>query len=279
MKIFSLIVLGTLLAGASAMAQQQAYKSVEVAEGVYSFGGGPFGYYTMFVVSNDGVLVGDPVNSGFAKAMMREIRRITAKPIRYMVYSHNHWDHISGGQVFKDAGAVVISHVETKKAIRPNPNVVTPDRVWAGNRFDIQFGNKTVQLHYFGANHGDGMTVILVPKEQVLFTVDLVVPKRVGFMFMPDFSPRNWIRTLKEMERLQFKTALFAHDIPVGTKQEVIAQREFLEELTAAVGKALQSGDMMLQTLSLPKYKDWAYYDQWLGMNGARVMLEMMMGY
>jgi len=112
-----------------------------------------------------------------------------------------------------------------------------------------------------------------------MFTADLVVPKRVAFMFMPDFSPQNWIRTLKEIEALQFETALFAHDHPVGTRQDVVAQREFLEDLTAAVGKALQSGDMMLQTLSLPKYQDWAHYDDWLGMNGARIMLEMMMGY
>ena len=279
MRLFGLIALGTLLACASATAQQEMYKSIEVAEGVYSFGGGPFAYYTMFVVSDDGVLVADPVNPDLATAMIREIRSITTKPIRYVVYSHNHWDHISGGQVFKDAGAVVISHVEAKDAIRANPNVIAPDRVWAGNRFDIAIGNKTIQLHYFGANHGDGMTVMLLPEEQVLFTADLVVPERVGFMFMPDFSPQNWIRTLKEMEGLQFQTALFAHDHPVGTKQHVIVQREYLEDLTAAVGKALQSGDMMLQTLSLPKYQDWAYYEQWLGMNGARIMLEMMMGY
>ena len=82
MKIFALIALGTLLACASATAQQQAYRSTEVAEGVYSFGGGPFGYFTMFVVSNDGVLVADPVNPDLSNAMMREIRSITTKPIR-----------------------------------------------------------------------------------------------------------------------------------------------------------------------------------------------------
>ena len=86
------------------------------------------------------------------------------------------------------------------------------------------------------------------------------MPNRVAFMIMPDFSPQNWIRTLKEIEKLQFDTALFAHDTPVGTTADVATQREYLEDLTAAVGTALQSGDMMLQTLSLPKYKDWAHY-------------------
>ncbi len=279
MKSLGRFFIGALLVSATVSAQEAGYKSVEVAEGVYSFGGGPFAYYTMFVVSDEGVIVADPVNPELAQAMMLEIRGITTKPIRYVIYSHNHWDHISGGQVFKDAGAVVVSHLEAKEAILPNPNVVAPDQVWAGNRFDIRLGNKTVQLHYFGANHGKGMTVMLLPEEKVLFTADLVVPKRVGFMFMPDFSPQNWLRTLKEMERLEFETTLFAHDHATGTRQDVVAQREFLEDLTEAVGKALQNGDMMLQTLSLPKYEDWAHYNEWLGMNGARILMEMMMGY
>ena len=50
------------------------------------------------------------------------------------------------------------------------------------------------QLHYFGTSHGDGMTVMTLPEEQVLFTADLVVPKRVAFMFMPGFSPHDdWL--------------------------------------------------------------------------------------
>ena len=82
MKVIGLAILATLLAFTSAMAQQGEYKSIEVAEGVYSFGGGPYGYFTMFVVSNDGVLVADPVNPDLAKAMLQEIRGITTQPIR-----------------------------------------------------------------------------------------------------------------------------------------------------------------------------------------------------
>jgi len=259
--------------------QDTGYVSKKVADGVYSFGGGPFSYYTMFVVTNEGVIVTDPVNPDLASAMMKEIGEITDKPIKYVIYSHNHWDHVSGAQIFKDAGATIVSHIETKENLLPNPNVVIPDQTWTGDRFDIRLGGKTVELYYFGANHGKGMTVFLLPDEKVLFTADLVVPKRVGFMFMPDFAPQSWIQTLKEIEKMEFETALFAHDIPVGDKNDVTLQREYLEDLTMAVGKAMQSGDMMLQSLSLPKYKEWAHYDDWLGMNGARIMLEMMMGY
>ena len=277
-KLVSLVVT-VLTFTVGALGQNTGYVSQKVADGVYSFGGGPWAYYTMFVVTNEGVIVTDPINPDLASAMMKEIRIITDKPIKYVIYSHNHWDHISVAQIFKDSGAIVVSHIKTKENILSNPNVVVPDQTWSGDRFDIRLGGKTVELYYFGASHGSGMTVFHMPKEKVLFTADLVVPKRVGFMFMPDFSSQNWIRTLKEIEKMEFETALFAHDIPIGTKKEVTLQREYIEDLTMAVGKAMQSGDMMLQSLSLPKYKEWAHYDDWLGMNGARIMLEMMMGY
>ena len=279
MKKIIILIITVLAFTIGVLGQNTGYVSKKVADGVYSFGGGPYAYYSMFVVTNEGVIVSDPVNPDLASAMMKEIRKITDNPIKYVIYSHNHWDHISGGKVFKDAGAIVVSHMETKENLLPNPNVVIPDQTWSGDRFDIRLGGKTVELYYFGASHGSGMTVFYLPKEKVLFTADLVVPKRVGFMFMPDFSPQNWIRTLKEIEKMEFETALFAHDIPIGTKKDVTLQREYLEDLTSAVGKAMQSGDMMLQSLSLPKYKEWAHYDDWLGMNGARIMLEMMMGY
>jgi len=279
MKKLVCLVITVLTFTVGALGQNTGYEARKVADGVYSFGGGPWAYYTMFVVTDEGVIVTDPINPDLASAMMKEIRKITDKPIKYVIYSHNHWDHISGAQIFKDAGATVVSHIKTKENILSNSNVVIPDQTWTGDRFDIRLGGKTVELYYFGASHGSGMTVFLLPDEEVLFTADLVVPNRVGFMFLPDFSPQNWIRTLKEIEKLEFETALFAHDIPIGTKKEITLQREYLEDLTEAVGKAMQSGDMMLQSLSLPKYKEWAHYDDWLGMNGARIMLEMMMGY
>ena len=261
-------------------AQNASYEMVEVAEGVYSFGGGSmFLSFSMVVVTNEGVIIVDPISSDHAANMMEEIRKVTDQPIKYVVYSHNHWDHISGGQIFKDAGATVVSHVECKENIQENPNVVVPDQTWAGNRFDLRLGGKRLELYYFGPNHGQGMTVVLVPENGVMFTADLVVPRRVGFMDLPDFSPKNWLRTLREMEELDFNVVLYAHDVAVGDRKDVVAQREYLEDLYQAVGEALQKGDMMLQTLSLPKYQDWAHYDEWLGMNGLRIMLEMVMGW
>ncbi len=260
----------------------QEYNTVKVADGVYSFGDGM--YYVMFVVSDKGVIVADSVNPDFAAALQKGIREVTDMPIKYLIYSHDHWDHISGGKVFKDAGATILSHVETKKSLarKPNPNVVLPDKTWKGNKHAIKLGNKTMELLYFGPNHGKGMTVYRLPKEKIIYVVDLVAPKRVGFAFLPDFSPKEWLRSLREIERLEFDIALFSHGLPKGTVQDVTAQRVFVEDLKAEMIRMMQAGEdpfMIPSKIKLDKYKDWAMYSEWLGMNAWRLLMEMHMGW
>ena len=264
-------------------ASPPAFALVEVTNGIYSFGNG--NTFAAFMVTDEGVIVMDPINTDHASQMMEAIRSVTDQPIKYLIYSHNHWDHISGGQVFKDAGATVLSHRETSDWLvnhpAPNPAVVIPDETWDGARHDIVLGGRTVELYQFGPSHGDGMTVFRFPAEQTIFTVDLVVPKRVAFAYMPDFTPRGWIASLKEMEKLEFETVMFSHNAASGPRSSVTEQREFLEDLQAEVVMRMQAGEnpfQIVNTIELPKYQDWAGYDDWLTMNAWRIMLEMFMG-
>ena len=56
------------------------------------------------MVTDAGVIVMDSFDEDFAKASLDAIRQVTDRPIKYLIYSHNHYDHISGGEVFKAAG-------------------------------------------------------------------------------------------------------------------------------------------------------------------------------
>jgi len=58
-------------------------------------------YRNIFLVTDKGVIVTDPMNPKAAKLLQKEIRKITDKPVKYVVYSHNHHDHISGGKSLK----------------------------------------------------------------------------------------------------------------------------------------------------------------------------------
>ena len=140
----------------------------EVAPNVYSFTSTGF-IVSMFMVTSEGVIVIDPMKPEHAEAMLTSIRNITDAPIKYLIYSHNHYDHVEGGQVFKDKGATIISHVDAYDYLKANPKegVLLPDNNWIGEQFNLTLGDMILEMHYLGLNHGNGMTTFVLPKEKV----------------------------------------------------------------------------------------------------------------
>ena len=262
---------------------EMAKHTIEVDDGIYAFGDPAKGYTSMFVVTSDGVIVLEPVNTEHSTALLNAIQSVTNQPIRYLLHSHNHWDHSAGGQIFRDAGATIVAHVEAYEWMKANPrqDVALPDELWAGNRKDITLGGTTIELHYFGMNHGLGMTVFRLPREKIVFIADLVTPNRLLFTIVPDFNVKQWVRTLREIEAMDFKTAVFTHGKPVGSKKDVTANREFIEDLKGAIYAEFKKGTNPFEIPSvvrLPKYQDWAMYDEWLAMNAWRLLLDDHMG-
>ena len=279
---FSLFLLAffgtTLLANA-----QDGYTLTEVSDGIYSYGNGFI--YSGIVVANNGVAVIDPMNTPHATRMLEAIRGVTNQPIRYVIYSHNHWDHVGGARVFKNVGATVISHVAARDWIvdHPNPDVVVPDEVWDDDVFTLELGRgKTIELYFFGQNHGEGMVVARFAEDDVIFVADLVVPNRVGFGNLPDFFPAEWERTLIEIQELEYNTVMYTHEAPYGPPASVELQLRYLQDLRAAIFTEMQSGTPFLaipNAVELPLYADWHGYDDWLHLNAWRVLMELAMGW
>jgi glyoxylase-like metal-dependent hydrolase (beta-lactamase superfamily II) len=260
-----------------------AFQLVKVAEDVYSFGN-QMGSFSLVLVTDEGVIVGDPVNQNHSEVMLEAIRTVTDQPIKYLIYSHSHWDHTGGGEVLKNEGATILSHIDARDWLleHPNPSVVVADEVWEGNLKEIILGNKTLELHHFGPSHGEGMTVFYLPEEKIIYIVDIVTPKRLAFTIMPDFSPKDWERTLIEVEKLDFDTAMFGHKRAYGPASEVTEVREYLQDLRAEIFSMMQAGAnpfLIPATIELPKYQEWEFYDEWLEMNTWRMMLESWMGW
>lgn len=262
---------------------QDSSELVEVGDGIYSFGNGFI--YSGVVVTDDGVAVIDPMNTPHATLMLEAIQGITDQPVRYVIYySHNHWDHVGGAQVFKDVGATVVSHVNARDwiASHPNPDVVVPDEVWEGDIHTLELGNKTIELYFFGVNHGEGMTVTRFAEDNVIFIADLVVPNRVGFGNLPDFFPAEWERTLAEIQELEYDTVMFTHEAPFGPSSSVEVQLQYLQDLRAAIFAEMQAGTGFLaipDAIELPQYADWHNYDEWLSLNAWRVLMEIAIGW
>ncbi len=257
----------------------------KVADGVYHFTPGDR-YTSMFVVTSDGVIAVEPVNTKHAKGLLKAIRSVTDKPVRYLLHSHNHWDHSGGGKVFRDAGAKILAHKEAYDWMKANPHrgMVLPDEGWNGKRKDITLGGTTIEMRYIGMSHGLGMTVFRVAQQKVIYIADVVTPRRALFTIVPDFNIKQWVRALSAIENMDFGKAIFSHTgdgNPVGSKADVIKNREYIQDLQAAIIAEFKKGTpfgKIPQVVKLPKYKHWAMYKEWLPMNALRVMLDMHMG-
>lgn len=268
-----------------ALTAQAMEKTTRIAEDVYSFTAG-MGYTSMFVVTTDGVVAVESINTKHATAFLKAITEVTDQPVKYLIQTHNHWDHTGGGQVFRDAGAKIVAHQEAIEWMRANQgrDVVIPDQSWDAKRKDITLGGMTIELHYLGMSHGQGMSVIRVAQQKVIYIADVVTPDRVMFTIGPDFHINELKRALSEIEALSFDTAIFSHpdnDTAIGDKSDVVKGREYIEDLQGAIVAEFKKGTNFYKIpgiIKLPKYKDWKMYEEWLPMNTWRVMLDMYMG-
>src|SRR5215217_797009 len=122
---------------------------VQFADDTYAFVSG--GYVSLFVVTDEGVIATDPgsqVDPGRAEAYKAAIASVTDQPVRYLVYSHNHTDHATGGIVFADT-ATFVSHRNAVQKIADlgDPNTPVPS-ISFDDYMSIELGGKTVELYY-----------------------------------------------------------------------------------------------------------------------------------
>jgi glyoxylase-like metal-dependent hydrolase (beta-lactamase superfamily II) len=277
---FIVAALVALVASFDAAAQQQAptfaTTQVEGTTNVYIFR--YQNHQSMFVVTPAGVIVTDPISYGRPQAAvtyLEEIRKITKAPIKYLVYSHHHYDHIAGGKVFKEAGAVVVAHRRAKErlAALKGLDVVIPDQ-GVGNKHVIRLGGTTLELHYVGRNHSDSSLVMLLPREKIIFAVDFnalgSVPSRLA---INDSYPVEWEAALKRTLALNWDRMIPGHPGPggrLGTKKDMEQQLTFMSDLSAEVKKASDAGKCFSPAdseLKLPQHATLTGYEQNLAWN------------
>jgi glyoxylase-like metal-dependent hydrolase (beta-lactamase superfamily II) len=83
---------------------------------------------TVFMVTREGIVMGDPINADFAKWIKAEFAARFKVPVRYVVYSHHHWDHASGGDVFADT-AQFVGHANMRSHLAMPPSSTTLSQV------------------------------------------------------------------------------------------------------------------------------------------------------
>ena len=247
-----------------------ATTKVDGTDNVYIFRYG--NHQSMFVVTSAGVIATDPISYGrpqAAETYVAEIKKVTDKPIKYLIYSHHHYDHIAGGKPFKDAGAKIIAHKRVKErlAVLKDPATVLPDES-IGNSKTLKLGGTTLELHYVGLNHSDSSLVMRLPKEKIIFAVDFIPVGSMPGLAMIDSYPIEWEGSMKKVLAMDWERLIPGHpgqpDGRLGSKMDVQDILTFLQDSSAEVQAEARAGRCWQpaeKEVKLSKYASWPGYE------------------
>ena len=226
------------------------------------------GVYAAISGSNAGVVIGDDavlvVDSFFepdtAKALLSEIRKITPKPIRYVVNTHYHLDHVAGDQVFKAMpGAIIVAHRNVRAWIRPENFTYVwqmdpirwrsglrncaPARFWSPKaRSPFGFGARRVDVRPV-EGHTGGDLVVSVPDAKALFCGDPHLLWRMPPNIV-DGAVSKWIATDRSFEDLPEAASMVF--VPghgdVATVKDVAIFRSYLTDLLSLTEAGRKNG-------------------------------------
>jgi glyoxylase-like metal-dependent hydrolase (beta-lactamase superfamily II) len=225
-------------------------------------------HVSVFLVTPEGVIATDPINAEAATWLEAEIRERFGQEIRYLVLSHDHVDHSSGGEVFADT-ATVIAHENARRAIIGEQRPTAVPELTFNDRMTIELGGKRVELIYPGRGHSDNLIVMHFPEERAVFTVDMISVKRLGYMTLTDAYFPDWMAAIRRVEAIDFDILVPGHG-PMGTKADASDHRAYMEDLyeeVLAAARAGQSLEEMQASITLEAYKDWGQYDKWRTLN------------
>jgi glyoxylase-like metal-dependent hydrolase (beta-lactamase superfamily II) len=261
-----------------------ATRKVDGTDNVYIFR--YMGHQSMFIVTPKGVIATDPIaryRPQAATAYLDEIKKVTDQPVKFLIYSHAHWDHIAGAKPFKDAGARIIAHKNVKtrfEMLKKQGNllesVLMPDET-VDQKKTISLGGTTLELNYVGRNHSDSSLVMRLPKEKLIFLVDFIPIEGVQFRNIPDnASPVEYEESIKKVVAMDWERMIPGHPYAggrLGTKKDAEDHLAYMQDLSAAVKKAAPEGkciDTAMKEIKLPKYEKWGNYATFLPGNVER---------
>lgn len=269
--------LAVMFAPSTPLQAQEAKRSItKIAGDLYRFQNNF--HFSVFLVTPDGIIATDPINPEAAKWLQGELKSRFGVPVKYLIYSHDHRDHIAGGEVFA-AEATVIAHERARATIigEQRPTAI-PDLTFT-DRMTVTLGGKSVELIYLGLSHSDNMIVMHFPEERALYTVDFVSVNRLPYKNLSDAYLPEWIDAVRQVEAMDFDILVPGHG-PMGTKADATEHRRYLQALYDAVldgARKGQSLDDMKKSITLDEFKSMGMYDKWRELNIEGVYAQVML--
>jgi len=254
-----LVFLGISLAAGAAFAQGQDFdkvtiKTTKVAEGLYMLegAGGNIGVS----VGDDGVILVDDQYAPLSAKIQAAVTAITPKPIRFVINTHWHGDHVGGNENMVAAGAVLIAHDNVRKRmsseqfielmkrkVPPSPAKALPVVTFTSD-ITLHLNGEDIHVIHADPTHTDGDSIVVFPKAKVVHMGDCYMS--ISYPFADISSGGSFDGFIATSEKVVGMTDASFKIIPghggLSDRAELKGWHDMLIELRAAVKKAADGG-------------------------------------
>jgi glyoxylase-like metal-dependent hydrolase (beta-lactamase superfamily II) len=250
-----------------------------------------------FIITGDGVVVFDSLGTpSLAAQLVKEIHKITKQPIKRVIASHYHADHIYGLQVFEDMGIKIsapegaYTYLNSPAAkerleerqfslepwVNENTHLVKPDEIISQST-TFKMGDVTFTINYQGKAHSDGDLAMLVEPDRVLFSGDIIFEGRIPYV--GDADTKHWLSVMEKLETTGLKALVPGHG-PASTDpaKTIALTRKYLAYLREKMGAAAENFiafDEAYAKTDWSEFKDLPAFDEGNRINAYQVFLSM----
>jgi cyclase len=256
----------------------------KIKDGIYAFAPDQTTTTCSFVVTEIGVLMVDSCNSPLdSRRMLAAIKKVTDKPILFLVDTETHGDHTGNHFIFsppaliinaegagagmrkeynpKRADNLAMKSAELREAVKGEKLIVP--HIEYKERMTIHLGERTFELIYLKNVHSVADTAVWMPKERVLFAASAAVVRGLQNL-RPSVEIADVLASYKLMKALNPEIVITGHGPPTTTK--VFDEYEqFFTLLLKRVGEMTAQGRSLAEIkseLRMPEYADWAGQDR-----------------
>ncbi|MEO5926596.1 MAG: MBL fold metallo-hydrolase [Bryobacteraceae bacterium] len=220
---------------------------------LYMITGG--GANTLVRVTPEGIIVADTKNPGDDNynRVMEEIKSVSPLPVKWVINTQHHPDHVGTNQKFIDAGAQVLAVEPLAKFMASDPrtkDIPGRPQVTFAKDYSLKFGGATVDLHFYGPGHSGGDTLVYFPAEKILMVGDQMADNAPLVDFANGGSLKTWNALLDGALKLDFEFAIPGRGEP-KTKAEVQAFRDKMAKVAERAAAAAKSGATTIDTTDL----------------------------
>lgn len=213
------------------------------------------GANTLVRVTPEGIILVDTKNPGDDNynRMMEEIKSVSPLPVKWVINTQHHPDHVGTNQKFIDAGAQVLAVEQLKTFMASDPRTKDipgrPTQTFAKD-YVLKFGGAEVQAHFYGPGHSGGDTIVYFPAEKIVMVGDQITDAAPLVDFANGGSLKTWNASLDGALAMDFEFAIPGRGEP-KTKAEVQAYRAKIATLEQKAAAAAKAGATTIDTTDL----------------------------